>query len=372
MSPRVLPLDEMTAMLSGALPELPELLNAADGTPLYLVGGAVRDLMLGRGRTDLDIAVEGDAGQVAARLGGEVTTHDRFSTAKVRLGGAEIDLASTRAETYETPGALPDVRPASIDEDLERRDFTVNAMALPLGREHGGLLDPFGGREDLAEGVLRVLHDRSFVDDPTRALRGARYAARFGLEPEWRTASLLAGTDVETVSLDRRRAELLRLAAEAETPHAIDLLSEWGVLEIPDGAANLAERVAELMAGHPWSAVADRDHAILDVIEGNLGRAGELARAEPGRPSEGVDIADGATQSELVIGRALGGTWLDDYAGTWMGVELEIHGRDLMDAGIPEGPAVGRGLEAALKRKLDGEISGRQEELVAALEAARA
>src|SRR3954452_9369732 len=162
MTLRILPLDEMSAVLDGALPELPQLLDAAAGAELYLVGGAVRDLMLGRGRTDLDIAVAGDAREVARRLGGEVTEHERFATATVRLGGAEIDLASTRAETYAHPGALPDVAPAGIDEDLERRDFTVNAMALPLGKEHGGLLDPHGGREDLAEGILRVLHDRSF------------------------------------------------------------------------------------------------------------------------------------------------------------------------------------------------------------------
>ncbi len=372
MSPRILPVDEMTAMLSGALPELPQLLDAADGARLHLVGGAVRDLMLGRGRTDLDIAVEGDAREVARRLGGEVTEHERFATAKVRLGGAEIDLATSRAETYATPGALPDVRPAPIEEDLERRDFTVNAMALPLGVEHGGLLDPFGGREDLAEGVLRVLHDRSFVDDPTRAIRGARYAARFGLEPEWRTASLLAGADLDTVSSDRRRAEMLRLAAEGEAPGAIDLLSKWGVLEVPDGASHLAQKVAELMAGHPWSAIADRDHAVLAVIEGELGRGPELAEGQPERPSEGVEIARGATQSDLVIGRALGGAWLDDYAGTWMSVELEVRGEDLMAAGVPEGPAVGEGLAAALRRKLDGEIDGRDEELAAALEAARA
>src|SRR5688572_17780951 len=123
--------EEVFAVLDGAIPELPRLIDAAEGQPLYVVGGTVRDLMLGRGRTDLDIAVEGDAAAVARRLGGEVTEHGRFGTAKVRLPPrSQIDLAGTRAESYPSPGALPEVRPAGIEEDLARRDFSVNAMAL--------------------------------------------------------------------------------------------------------------------------------------------------------------------------------------------------------------------------------------------------
>lgn len=372
MAKWIRPTEEVWAALDGAVPELPSLLEAAAGADLYVVGGTVRDLLVGRGRTDLDVVVVGDATEVARRLGGEIVEHERFSTATVQLGAARMDLASARAETYAEPGALPDVRPAGIDADLARRDFTVNAMALPLGLEQPDLLDPHGGREDLAAGVLRVLHQGSFVDDPTRALRGARYAARFELEPDEGTMALLRDTDLGTVSAQRRRAELLRLAAEPMASEAIALLGAWAVLDLPQGASKLAEKVAELMAGRPWNGIADRERCLLAVIEGELGRATDLAQANPGSPSAGVEMASGASPEELVIARALGGAWLEDYASEWRTTELEIGGEDLIAAGVPEGPAVGRGLAAALRRKLDGEISGREAELQAALEAARA
>jgi tRNA nucleotidyltransferase/poly(A) polymerase len=159
-----------------ALPGIARVRAALDGERAYLVGGAVRDLLLGAEHPDLDLAVEGDAVELARRLGAEPVAHERFSTATVDLDGVRVDLARTRAETYPHPGALPEVEPAPLERDLARRDFTVNAMALPLdGR--GQLVDPHGGRVDLRAGLLRVLHPGSFADDPTRALRAARYAA---------------------------------------------------------------------------------------------------------------------------------------------------------------------------------------------------
>jgi tRNA nucleotidyltransferase (CCA-adding enzyme) len=365
------PTDEVFAALEGAVPELPSLLDAAAGSRLYLVGGTVRDMLLGRGRTDLDLAVEGDPAEVAARLGGEVVEHDRFSTAKVRLGAAHIDLARTRAETYPEPGALPQVRPAGIEEDLSRRDFTINAMALPLGGEHE-LLDPHGGRDDLAAGRLRVLHERSFADDPTRALRAARYASRFGLELEPETERLLRAANLGTVSADRRRAELLRVAAEPNAPEGFAHLAGWGLLDPPEGALRTSERVAELMAAPPWSAVAERDRALVAALDGVTPKAKELVEAEPGTPSDGVELARGATPEELVVARALGASWLDEYIAAWRSVVLEIDGGDLIAAGVPEGPAIGRGLAAALRAKLDGELRGRDAELETALRAAHA
>src|SRR3954471_4644210 len=115
-----------------ALPGLDRVREAAAGTPVYLVGGAVRDLLLGRERSDLDLVVEGDAAALGRKLGGEVRAHERFATATAVLDGLEVDLATARSETYPHPGALPEVRPAAIAEDLARRDFTVNAMAIPL------------------------------------------------------------------------------------------------------------------------------------------------------------------------------------------------------------------------------------------------
>src|SRR5213592_1786444 len=159
------------------LPGMDRLLPALEGLPpAYLVGGAVRDLLLGADSVDLDVAIEGDAPvlawELAERLGGLATTHERFGTATVRAGDLVFDLATTRRERYERPGALPEVEPAPLTDDLARRDFTINAMAVGLtGADVDVLHDPQHGREDLHAGRVRVLHPRSFLDDPTRLLR---------------------------------------------------------------------------------------------------------------------------------------------------------------------------------------------------------
>jgi tRNA nucleotidyltransferase (CCA-adding enzyme) len=357
---------DLAAAIARAYPEL-ETVGAAAEAPVYLVGGAVRDLLLGRGGADVDLVVEGDATDLAGRLGAAPTEHERFSTAKVELAGREVDIAMARRESYPRPGALPVVEPAdSIGEDLGRRDFTINAMALPL-RAPTELIDPYGGKADLAAGLLRVLHPASFVDDPTRALRAARYAARFdfALEPE--TERLLRATDLGTVSADRRRAELLRLAAEAAAPRGFELLAEWGLVEMREGGVELARRVGELLATPVWIGFTERDRAVLAAAL--PGPAPSLA--SPRRPSEAVELASGRDPVELLLARALGATWLDRYLEEWCHVVLEIDGQDLLAAGVPPGPTLGRGLRAALAAKLDGEVAGRDEELAAALAATR-
>jgi tRNA nucleotidyltransferase (CCA-adding enzyme) len=351
-------------------PELAPLRHGG-GDPVYLVGGAVRDLLLGRGRADIDVVVVGDAARLAASLGGEVLTHERFGTAKVRLNGHELDIATARSESYPRPGALPVVEPATaIEDDLRRRDFTINAMAIPL---HGEplLIDPHGGQADLAAGQLRILHAVSFLDDPTRAIRAARYAARFGFELETETAGLLHQTDLGTVSADRREAELLRLAGEAEAPRAFALLEGWRLLELRPGGVELVAKVAELLSASPWQGLVPRDRALLVAALGPAGGEEELASAKPQRPSRAVELAAGRDPVELLLARALGAAWLDRYLCEWRDVGLEIDGGDLIAAGLPQGPALGRGLREALRRKLDGEISGREEELGVALEVAR-
>jgi tRNA nucleotidyltransferase (CCA-adding enzyme) len=351
----------------------PELapVREAGGDPVYLVGGAVRDLLLGRGRADIDLVVEGDAAALAARLGAEVTSHERFGTAKVELNGHEIDIAGARSESYPQPGALPVVEPgADLAADLRRRDFTINAMAIPLWGE-ARLIDPHGGEADLATRQLRVLHDDSFVDDPTRALRAARYASRFGFGLEERTAELIRETDLQTVSADRREAELLRLAAEENAARGFALLAEWGLLDLRHRGIELVTRTAELLDGDPWRGAAPRDRALLAAAIGPPRGEVALAVAEPKLPSQAVALAARHDDIELVLARALGAEWLDRYIGQWRDVALEIDGSDLIEAGLDQGPALGRGLEEALRRKLDGEISGRDEELAAALSAAR-
>lgn len=364
-------IDDVADAMGRAYPELAAVHDAAGGRPVYLVGGAVRDLLLGRGRADIDLVVEGDATALASRLGGEVVEHERFATAKVHLGEHEVDIATARTETYPHPGALPEVEPTGgIAADLARRDFTINAMAIPLRRDPE-LIDPHRGREDLESGLLRILHASSFEDDPTRALRAARYAARFGFGLEADTAELLSEADLDTVSAERREAELLRLAAETEAARGFALLAEWGLMELPAQGVELAAAVAGLLTEAPWAEVARRDRSILAAALGRWGGAEALAAATPERPSDAVRLARAASPVELVLARALGAEWLDRYLSKWRAVALEIDGEDLIAAGISQGPAIGHGLAVALRRKLDDEIAGREAELAVALEAAR-
>jgi tRNA nucleotidyltransferase (CCA-adding enzyme) len=356
------------------LPGVAALREALVSERAFLVGGAVRDLLLGATHPDLDVAIEGDAPGVAGRLGANPVAHERFATARVDLDGVRVDLASTRAEHYPRPGALPEVEPAPLERDLARRDFTVNAMAVPLAGAPQ-LIDPHQGLDDLHAGVLSVLHPNSFVDDPTRALRAARYAARLGFEVEPATFNLLAATDLSTVSDDRVEAELRRIAAEESAPAAFELLAQWGLAGIDRGVGPRLAALQAILAEPGWKDMVDPADAVYSLgtpdpqLEAGALR---LSSATPSRPSEGTALARGRLPSELAAARVAGATWLDDYVREWRHVKLEIDGADLIGAGVAEGPAVGRGLAAALDAKLDGEVTTREDELRVALAAAGA
>ncbi len=357
--------------LVAALPGIEALQGIAEIAPAYLVGGAVRDLLLGIEGLDLDLAIDGDLEALAGAPGFQIEREGLFLTGRLELGDLKIDVTRTRSESYPRPGALPEVRPAPIAEDLARRDFTVNAMAYPLAGE-AGLIDPHNGLEDLRAGLLRVLHERSFIDDPTRALRAARYAARFGFDLEPETAKLLAEADLSTVSDDRAQTELRRIAAEADPAKALQLVVEWGVMPTLDsGAPSRVADVARLASEPPWVGWVDRELAVTLAIVRPLPQIRELAAATPERASQAVGLANPWDSAQLLVARALGAEWLDRYAADWRHVRLEITGEDLIAAGIPEGPEIGHGLDAALSGKLDGELSGRDEELRIALAAAR-
>ena len=353
-----------------ALPGIDAVRPIAERVPTYLVGGVVRDLLIGAQGVDLDVAIEGDAEALADVPGYRPERDELFLTGRLEVGDQEIDIAQARAETYPRPGALPEVRPAAIGDDLARRDFTINAMAYPLSG--GDLIDPHGGVGDLRAGQLRVLHEDSFVDDPTRALRAARYAARFGFDLEPGTAKLLAETDLSTVSEDRIQNELRKIAAEEDPARALQLIVDWRLIPTLDPAA--PERVAEvarLASDPPWAEWANRELAVELATVRPLPQIRELAAATPERPSEAVKLAVPWDPSQLLVARALGAEWLDRYAEEWRHVHLEITGEDLIASGIAEGPAIGHGLEAAISGKLDGEISGREAELEIAIAAAR-
>jgi tRNA nucleotidyltransferase (CCA-adding enzyme) len=209
------------------------------GGAVYLVGGAVRDLLLGRVHPDLDILVDGDgialAEAVAAEVGATVVPYPRFHTATIFLyAGGTLDFASARTEAYPHPGALPVAVRGTLNEDLYRRDFTVNAMALALnGEAPGRLLDPFAGQRDLGARALRALHAGSFRDDPTRALRAARFEVRLGFHMDEGTEKLaretIAAGLLDRVSGERIRAELLRLVAHPTRQLGLRRLADLGI-----------------------------------------------------------------------------------------------------------------------------------------------
>ncbi len=211
---------------------------ASQGQSLYLVGGVVRDLLLGRTNLDLDLVVEGNAIDLAQQLitkikQGKIITHPRFNTAKLQWNKWSVDLTTARSETYTKPGALPTVKPNSIDKDLFRRDFTINTMAIKLNPSHyGELIDLYGGRNDLEHKLIRILHERSFTDDATRIWRGLRYEQRLNFQLEPNILRLLQRDipRLDTISGDRIRYELECILQEEFPEKVLHRAGKLGVL----------------------------------------------------------------------------------------------------------------------------------------------
>jgi tRNA nucleotidyltransferase (CCA-adding enzyme) len=384
----------------------PLLARVADVDGIFLVGGAVRDLLLDAVPLDLDLVIEGEIDRVLELLGSPARVHDRFGTCTVVLDGCSYDLARSRRETYERPGALPSVAPASIDDDLGRRDFTVNAIALGLGgRRRGELIAVARALDDLRGRRLRVLHDGSFVDDPTRLLRLARYAARLRFEPAEHTRELAAAAvrdgALGTISGQRIGAELRLALAEPDPVAAMIALRSLGVddaiapgLGLRDpGMAQRAlallpgdgDRGALVLAAAALSVEAGRLAALLeslafaaarrDAIVAAAGRAPALAAvlARAAAPSAIAAVCAGAPPELVALAGALPTPAGDPSraARRWLAqlrdVRLQITGDDLVAAGIRPGPGIGAGLRGALAAKLDGRVEGRDEELAEAI-----
>jgi tRNA nucleotidyltransferase (CCA-adding enzyme) len=198
------------------------------GYEIYLVGGVVRDLFLERSNSDLDLAIEGDAIKLAHILaeetGGKLTAHPRFNTANLIYRDFSVDVAMARNETYKHPGALPAVQPGRLVDDLIRRDFSINAMAINLAPDHfGQLIDPHGGKADIQNKKIRILHPNSFIDDATRILRGIRYEQRLDFEFESETEKLLRRnvSMLDTISNDRLRRELYNILIKEPEPERV-------------------------------------------------------------------------------------------------------------------------------------------------------
>ena len=421
---------ELQRELPGPLAELVRaVLRSAEDRDLsvHLVGGPVRDWLLGRALRDLDLVVEeaGGAEELARGLeagGLRATRHDRFGTVVLSGEGASLDLATARRERYAHPGALPEVEPGTLEEDLLRRDFTVNALALPLSAKAQargvGIVDPAQGARDLERRALRVLHRRSFHDDPTRVLRAARLAPRLGFALTRASRNALRAALREgafgRVSGDRLRREFVKLFDEAaiglDPAEALRLLADWHVLgALEPGLALERESVAPLrrlgraVATPPWPAPRWRPWvAGLSLWLAPLApalRRRTLARfSVQGDPAARIAGFMRAREQWLrALARARGRGALDAvlapideeslaalHAGAdpalrrrvqrWAredrGRRGPIGGSDLLELGF-SGPAVGRALARIRAAFLDRRVAGRDEALALARELLR-
>jgi tRNA nucleotidyltransferase (CCA-adding enzyme) len=385
--------------------------DTVDG--VYLVGGTVRDILLGEPGFDVDIAVEGDAialaRSLAKQLGGRARAHEKFGTAVVVYGDEQhVDVVTARTEFYDAPAALPTVEHASIRDDLFRRDFTINAMAASLkGADFGRLVDPFNGRRDLVAGRIRVLHNLSFIDDPTRIFRAIRYENRYGFRMDEHTARLARGCVdmglVGDLSATRLLDELEALLSEGEVAHSVHRLAELGAaaaihpnLAADEEAVRLIERGRDLIAQYGldvpvWrigiEALARRlssDEAYdwLERLKMRRRDAEQIAhavtvgprlverlRAEELTPSEVVALAEPYAPDTPLFALALEDLpALHRYFADLRSIRLEVTGADLADLGLGESPRVGEVLAELRRRKLNGELDGRESELAAARE----
>lgn len=256
------------------------------GLPLYIIGGSVRDLILGSATKDLDLTVEGDAIALARALskrhGGRVTAHSKFGTAKWFLpkdlateSRDSVDLISARSETYKHPAALPTVKPGSMNDDIRRRDFTINTLAVRLDGSHfGHLRDDLGGMDDLKQGIVRVLHAKSFVDDPTRMYRAVRYAERYGFK-----------IAEETLALTPEARPLVAKLSAQRIRHELDLiLEEWN-------AASMLARLAELDLLGPIHPTLTFDSSMNERLE-NLHTYRGLQHLSPWNITKGGQMRD--------------------------------------------------------------------------------
>lgn len=385
-------------------------------TRVYLVGGFVRDLLLYEPNYDVDLLVEGDgiafARSLGKRLLGKVAHHDKFMTAVVSLpGGFKLDVASARAEYYDEPGALPIVQMASVKEDLARRDFTINAMAVSLNQESfGNLVDYYGGREDLASGVVRVLHSLSFVEDPTRILRAIRFEQRLGFRMDPHTEQLIVHAQEEDLlarlSGPRVRDELILILSERNPVPAIHRMAHLDVLRFVDPAlhfdeARLAElgivsTVVEIWERRMEAPLEDRwlvyllplvkgveETAVLHmaarlsmsrravVVLAQLGRALQTLEtlSNIDRPSEITLLLERFDLLTVLYLEALNrqnsrkSDKIERYLYEWRHIRGEVTGEELLALGLPEGPEVGDLLDRLRAARLDGEAADKDAEL---------
>lgn len=414
------PAELLRQSISGGELELLERLGGiaeSRGERLCLVGGAMRDLMLTARSPDLDMTLQGDAigfaGAAAAELGFDFTRHQAFGTATIISGGGlRVDIATARRETYAHPGALPDVAPDTIETDLRRRDFTINAMALSLlPADFGKIIDPFRGAADLSGKILRALHNRSFTDDPTRVLRGMRFSGRldfsFDETTEKAIREALEGRAFDTVSGARIKKEIRLIFEEPERGRILSRCRAFGIgnaiqpgFEFGVGLFRPVDRVREAwnvlkdeerhpgaeewLAGFAASAVGNdqtvieelserlnavrKEAAVLSAASDLHSRAGgDVLCNGDAKPSAVAEAVERLHFESAVCVFAAGGDMIraniKKYFDAIRGVKLEISGEDLISRGYRPSHRFGEALAEVLRRKRDGLVHGREEEL---------
>lgn len=397
--------------------------GAAAPSPIYAVGGYVRDLLLGQGNVDIDLVVEGDAIAVARRLAhvlkAVVAPHPRFGTAHLRLpGGRTLDLATARSERYPHAAALPEVQPAPLLADLLRRDFSINAMAVRIDRyRFGPLIDPLGGFRDLERGRIRILHERSFIDDPTRLFRTARFEGRYRFIISRDTLRLMKAAVKEeaigNLAGSRIFRELYLSAKESSAPRIIRRLRDLGVLTaihpklaLSVAAFGLLERVRQVLSQAPSMPLLERaaggealllgmlhplhpktvvavlkrltpphriaqklaaDHKACRHAAQKLKRAVDLRQSRMARL---LDPLSPEARVVLLAGLVKGSAReaVAEYLTTSWSIVPLLKGRDLHRLGLKPGPIYRRILAALRTAKLDGCLHTKEDETSFALQ----
>ena len=371
------------------------------GIDLYLVGGSVRDVLADAPLTDVDVMASDNPKRLIEGIhrceDAKVRKASAFGTWSLTVRGVEVDLSTARRETYEHPGALPEVFPGTVEDDLSRRDFSINAMAISLGEDSwGNVLDPHGGAADLERGLIRVLHSRSFEDDATRILRAVRYSCRLDFRLEPRTETLLERglSFLSTISPDRVRHEIERIFREPRAGDMIEMAGRLSVLAaihpglraepktlqaIQTEQGDLIRR-ANLLLGSMVQSVADCDmesvierlnlHAdwarlvrdvatvrtrLPELSDENVTRS-RVYQLQHGLHLNAVESCAMATSDAMVA------RWLRLYLDDLRHVRPLLGGEDLMALGVREGPEVGVLLTKLLDARLDGHVKSVEDE----------
>jgi len=393
--------DRLSERLSeGHIQAVSAVNNAASsiGSRAFLVGGAIRDIILGREIKDIDIAVECCPQKLLSSSHMEpakVISTSQFETVKLEICGQIIDLSMTRSEIYPNPGALPEVQLSTIEGDLSRRDFTINAFGVHVDPDRwGDLIDHHSGLQDLCHKKIRVLHNQSFMDDPTRVFRAARYASRLSFEVEMTTEEALVRDldGIRNLSGTRILNELNQIFGETNSGRAIENLNKWGVFKAIHPQFDIPTKVFNTIESSISEEVSSDVVGLLallycsnNVMREEIGKRLRLSSSLHSKISDldrfqellpGMKNSDiyeklkGLSLESLHVARYMSSSansglsaQIDLYLNDLSQISMSVTGNDLLDMGIPEGAEMGRILSSIHKELLDGQVTSREEQV---------